>query len=106
VSARETLEQRALRYIAERRLTVTWVDHERVEVRVRGTDAEHVVGYERGGWTCTCEAARFSRRCTHLHAAQLVTVRPARATGPLAPQRLRELQDEATATRNGTRRTA
>jgi hypothetical protein len=75
---RETLDAKALRYIREGRLRVVLVDAERIEARVRGSEAEHSVGYERGGWWCDCEAHRFGRRCSHLAALQLVTVRPAR----------------------------
>jgi hypothetical protein len=103
VSARETLEQRALRYIAERRLHVVLVDSERVEARVQGATAEHLVTYQRGGWTCTCDAHRWGRRCTHLHAVQLVCRRPERQHAGLTAERFREAQREATAVRNGRR---
>jgi hypothetical protein len=73
---REPLDAKALRYIREGRLRVVLVDGERIEARVRGSDAEHVVGYRRGGWWCDCQAHRFGRRCSHLHALQLVTIRP------------------------------
>jgi hypothetical protein len=75
---RETLEAKAGRLLAEGRLRVVLVDAERIEARVRGSEAEHSVGYQRGGWWCDCEAARFGRRCSHLAALQLVTVRPVR----------------------------
>lgn len=98
---RESLQEKALRLIAEGRVHVVWVDHERVEAHVRGTDAEHVVGYQRGGWRCSCEAARFNQRCSHLAAVQLVCRRPTREPAGLTADRLRYEQDEATATRNG-----
>jgi hypothetical protein len=75
---REALEEKALRYIREGRLRVVLVEGRRIEARVRGTRAAYVVGYEPGGWHCSCEAHRFGRRCAHLAALQLVTVRPAR----------------------------
>jgi len=75
---RETLEAKALRLLAEGRLRVVLVDGQRIEARVRGSEADHSVGYQRGGWWCDCEAHRFGRRCSHLAALQLVTVRPAR----------------------------
>src|SRR6266498_1695710 len=75
---RETLDAKALRYIREGRLRVVLVDTEHIEARVRGTDTEHVTGYERGGWYCDCQAHQFGRRCSHLAALQLVTVRPER----------------------------
>jgi hypothetical protein len=108
--ARESLHERALRLIAERRLAVVLVDGERVEVRVQGTTAEHLVTYERGGWQCDCEAARFARRCSHLHAAQLVCRRPERqpaGPGRLTSARMLAEQHEASRVRAGsTRRTA
>jgi uncharacterized Zn finger protein len=76
--ARESMEAKAVRLLAEGRLRVVLVDGERIEARVRGSEADHSVGYQRGGWWCDCEAHRFGRRCSHLAALQLVTVRPAR----------------------------
>ena len=93
--ARKSLTERALALIAEGRLVVTWVDHERVEARVRGTDREHVVTYQRGGWRCTCDAARYNQRCRHLAAVQLVCRRPERQSAGLTPSRLRAEQDHA-----------
>jgi hypothetical protein len=75
--ARESLQERALRLIADGRLVVTWVDGEQAQAHVRGTDTTHVTGYRRGGWWCDCQAHRFGRRCSHLAALQLVTLRPA-----------------------------
>jgi hypothetical protein len=75
---RETLEAKALRLLVEGRLLVLLVDAEHIEARVRGSDAEHVTGYRRGGWWCSCQAHRFGRRCSHIAALQLVTVRPVR----------------------------
>jgi hypothetical protein len=76
--ARESVEAKAVRLLAEGRLRVVLVDGERIEARVRDSEADHSVGYQRGGWWCDCEAHRFGRRCSHLAALQLVTVRPAR----------------------------
>ncbi len=92
---RSSLTERALALIGDGRLVVTWVDHERVEARVRGTDREHVVTYQRGGWTCTCEAHRFGQRCRHLAAVQLVTRRPTREPAGLTAERFRAEQDHA-----------
>jgi hypothetical protein len=74
--AHDTLESKALRLLAEGRLCVLLVDAEHIEARVRGSEAEHVTGYRRGGWWCSCEAHRFGRRCSHILALQRVTVRP------------------------------
>ncbi len=88
---RSSLTERALQLIAEGRLVVTWVDHERVEAHVRGTDTTHTVGYRRGGWYCDCEAARHAQRCSH----QLVCRRPERQPAGLTAQRFRAEQAEA-----------
>ena len=100
---RSSLTERALALIGDGRLTVTWVDHERVEARVRGTDSTHLVGYRRGGWYCDCQAHQYAQRCTHLAATQLVCRRPERQTAGLTAARMRAAQDEATSVRNGRR---
>jgi hypothetical protein len=76
--ARETLDAKARRLLAEGRLCVLLADAERIEAKVRGSKTEHSTGYQRGGWWCDCEAHRFGRRCSHLAALQPVTVRPSR----------------------------
>jgi hypothetical protein len=50
--ARESVEARAVRLLAEGRVRVVLVDGERIEARVRGSEADHSVGYQRGGWWC------------------------------------------------------
>jgi uncharacterized Zn finger protein len=76
--ARESVEAKGRRYLTEGRLRVVLVDGERIEARVRGSEVEHSVGYQRGGWWCDCDAHWFGRRCSHLAALQLVTVWPSR----------------------------
>jgi hypothetical protein len=78
VSSRESLHAEAVRLLAEGRLCVLLADAERIEARVRGAEAEYSVGYERGGWRCSCDEARSGRRCPCVVALQLVTVRPKR----------------------------
>jgi hypothetical protein len=75
---RETLEGKAVRLLAEGRLCVLFVCAERIEAHVRGSESEYSTGYRRGGWWCSCEAPRSGRRCPHLAALQLVTVRQPR----------------------------
>jgi uncharacterized Zn finger protein len=75
---RETLDAKAARYLAEGRLTVTRVGGGAIDAICRGTTLAWEVGYRRGGWFCTCPAAGFGSRCSHLAALQLVTVRPTR----------------------------
>lgn len=102
----DSLDAKALRLIAERRVAVVLVDGERVEARVQGTDSEHVTGYERGGWFCDCQAHRFGQRCSHLAAVQLVCRRPVRERAGLTARRLLEEQREASRVRAGARRDA
>jgi hypothetical protein len=107
MSARESIQERALRYISENRLTVTWVDHERIDATCQGTGAVWTLGYRRGGWFCSCPAADHGARCSHLDALQRVCRRPVRQPAGLTAERLRREQAEANRVRNGTtRRTA
>jgi SWIM zinc finger len=77
--AREGASQKATRYLAEGRLTVTRVDSEHVEARCRGSGAVYRVSWNASeGWTCSCEARG---RCAHLLALQSVTVRPEAVSG-------------------------
>jgi hypothetical protein len=39
---------------------------------MRGTDTEHITGYQCGGWYCDCAAYQHGRRCSHLAALQLI----------------------------------
>jgi len=71
-STRETLEQKARRYLGEARITIRLAGPERIRALVRGMGEFFTVAFDRGGWTCSCPA---KRRCAHLE-AQLVTVRP------------------------------
>lgn len=83
--SRETKADRAVRIVAERRLTVDVVgDPARAGLIVascRGESEAEVykLGYDPRGdgrWACTCEAnASFHRVCAHLLALKLVTVK-------------------------------
>lgn len=75
---RENVYAKGRRLLTEGRLRIASVNGDRVEARVRGDSAavyrvRHVPG---AGWACTCRAAS---RCSHIVAAQLVTIveRPA-----------------------------
>lgn len=70
---KETLAEKARRYLTEGRLTIEFVDGERILASCRGTDDVYEVGYRPGGWYCTCPS--FTG-CSHLTALQLVCVRP------------------------------
>jgi SWIM zinc finger len=83
---RETLELKAHRMLTEGRLTVAKIRPSGLIVATcKGmSDGEvYSLGFDptaksgKGEWRCTCEAnAKFHRRCSHLIALQLVTVRP------------------------------
>jgi hypothetical protein len=74
--SRENAQAKARRYLAEARLTVEQVDAELVRATCRGSGAVHDVGWTpEFGWSCSCPCP--SRRCAHLIALQLVTVREA-----------------------------
>jgi hypothetical protein len=79
----ESAEKKAHRLLGEGRLTVTKVlKHSGLIVAsCRGfSDGEiYHLGYDpnRREWRCTCQASKqFGRRCSHLMALQLVTVKP------------------------------
>jgi hypothetical protein len=78
----ETKDEKAVRYLAEGRLTVEKVGEGgrfRIMATCRGSDGDYQLGYdaEQKRWGCTCEAnATFHRRCSHLIALQLVTKKP------------------------------
>lgn len=80
-----TKEQKAHKILAEGRLQVERIDHDRgvIVASCRGLSDGNVyaLGYraDRDKWGCTCEASRdFHRVCSHLVALQLVTVKPTR----------------------------
>lgn len=82
----ETKSEKALRIVAERRLTVQTVgDPTRptglIVASCRGeSEAEiYLLGYDptKHEWRCTCEAnSTYKRECTHLMALKLVVVKP------------------------------
>lgn len=77
---RETIEQKAKRLLAEGRLTVLVVNPEVVVARCKGdSGAEYMLGWDKQhlNWICSCPAnTDFHRKCAHLRALWLVTVKP------------------------------
>lgn len=73
--ARETTADKARRYLTEGRLAVVHVAADRIEASCRGDGARYLLGHDGRGWWCDCPAS--SRRCAHLVALRLVTVRTA-----------------------------
>jgi len=74
MTARESIDAKAARYLAEGRLVVLRVDGDLVEAQCRGAGEVYELGHRpgrRGGWWwCSCPARG---RCCHVSALQLVT---------------------------------
>ena len=70
---REDARTKGLRYVLEGRLTVRLVNAQRIQAIVKGGGEFYDLGYERGGWYCTCPALG---RCSHLWALMAVCTRP------------------------------
>jgi uncharacterized Zn finger protein len=74
MTARETVESKARRYLAEGRLVVLQVDGDSIAAECRGAGEVYRLGHRtgrRGGWWwCSCPA---KGHCCHLAALQLVT---------------------------------
>jgi hypothetical protein len=70
--SRETGAQKAARYLAEGRLTVTRASGDHIAAFCRGAGGIYPLGHEPGrGWWCNCPAR--VAQCAHLTALQLVT---------------------------------
>jgi len=74
VNPRETIAEKALRYLGEGRVAVEYADGETVRATARGSDAVYRVGFSGGVWACDCPARG---RCAHLVAVGLVAPRRA-----------------------------
>jgi uncharacterized Zn finger protein len=73
---RESADSKGRRYLTEGRLTLTFVEGDRVAAYCRGDGELYEVGHDPAqGWFCSC-AARSD--CAHLVALRLVTVRTSR----------------------------
>jgi uncharacterized Zn finger protein len=66
---REAVSEKALRYLHERRIRVTRVEHGRVYARARGERVDDLSAKRNGRAWCTCPARS---RCAHLAALELV----------------------------------
>lgn len=72
----ETSDQKARRLLSEGRLTVLVVNPDAVVARCKGDSGEeYMLGWDKKhlNWVCSCPA---TRRCSHLKALWLVTVKP------------------------------
>jgi hypothetical protein len=79
MTAREAIAEKAARYLAKGRLTVTRVSGDLADAIVRSDSGEHHVSHDPAGWHCTCPARG---RCSHAEALRLVTVRRRRPGHP------------------------
>lgn len=70
MTARETVDAKARRYLIEGRLVVEYAHGVHVRAQCRGQGARYLVVHDPGGWFCSCPARS---RCAHLVAVQLVT---------------------------------
>jgi hypothetical protein len=70
---RESAEAKGRRYAVEGRLLISSVTRTSIAATIRGNGEVYHVGYDRGGWYCTCLA---KGRCSHVVCLQLVTVAP------------------------------
>lgn len=73
--SRESVDEKARRYLAKGRLPIEYAHAETVPASARWSDAVYRVGYAGGVWTDDCRA---HGRCAHLVAVGLVA--PKRAT--------------------------
>ncbi|HEX6579236.1 MAG TPA: hypothetical protein VF082_12800 [Jiangellaceae bacterium] len=72
MSRKESVEQKAIRYISERRVLIRRVEGRDIDAEVRGT-VTYYIRKRRGGWRCDCIAGTHRRRCAHLEAVRTVT---------------------------------
>jgi hypothetical protein len=79
--SRETIREKALRYLCEGRVRILVCNEEDgvVEADVRGEGASYVVVHDERGWWCDCEART---ECCHISALRQVTVLRPRALRP------------------------
>lgn len=67
---RENAAAKAVRYLAEGRVSVLHVNGSTVRASVRGSGAFYETAHDRGQWSCSCPSLRA---CAHVLALQLVT---------------------------------
>jgi hypothetical protein len=69
---RPDLDSKAAALLTAGRVVVRRAARRRLLADVLGDSGLHVVRLDRGGWSCTCPAGRFNRRCAHVAACQLI----------------------------------
>ena len=70
--SRESIREKAVRYLGDGRLEVELVSQGRVVATCRGESGQYAIDYDpkRRRWSCRCPARK---RCCHITAAMLVT---------------------------------
>ena len=68
--ARESVAEKASRYLVEGRLIVGHVDARTIRATCRGSGELYRLGFDGREWSCSCRAVG---RCAHVLALQLVT---------------------------------
>lgn len=71
--ARETVRDKAERYLLEGRVIVATVDRSRVVAYVRGEGAQYVTEWTSGSWECSCPHRARTTDCSHVVALKRVT---------------------------------
>jgi len=70
---RETLREKADRYLLEGRVTVIEAGRHGVAARVRGEGACYTTRFSLGAWSCTCPHPNRGTSCSHVLALKRVT---------------------------------
>jgi hypothetical protein len=71
---RETIADKANRYLIQARVTVTYVQDDRIAATCRGDGQVYKLGHDpRRSYFCSCPAR--NDQCCHLAALRLITVR-------------------------------
>lgn len=69
----ETIERKASRLLAERRVQLLWAAEAALRARVRGDSGIHDIYWSRLlGWSCDCPCRH---RCSHVTAVRAITMR-------------------------------
>lgn len=76
---RETVADKAARYLTENRLLILEITVDRIAALCRGDTGVYSLGYTAGDWACDCPAR--TRGCSHLRALRLVVVADPRHLG-------------------------
>ncbi len=72
--ASDRIPEKALRYIAEGRLTVAARSEDSALILVQGTEPDPYRATFAGNvWQCTCKAAQNGLKCAHVQAARAIT---------------------------------